>query len=132
MFSYTKRVYFCDTDAQGIVYHSRYLDFYEQCRTEYLLSQNITQNDLLKKYKITFVITKITIEYKNAAKLEDLLEIIINEIVKKEPKIFFTQTIKNKTTNKIVSQCSVECITVDDQLKIIRTLPEQLRGIFKV
>ena len=33
-FIYRQRVYFSDTDAQGIVYHARYLDFAEHARTE--------------------------------------------------------------------------------------------------
>ena len=33
-FVYTQRVYFSDTDAQGIVYHAAYLDFAEHARTE--------------------------------------------------------------------------------------------------
>ena len=28
VFTYSQRVYFSDTDAQGIVYHARYLDFH--------------------------------------------------------------------------------------------------------
>ena len=33
-FIYNQRVYFSDTDAQGIVYHAAYLNFAEHARTE--------------------------------------------------------------------------------------------------
>ena len=37
------RVYYEDTDAGGVVYHARYLHFFERARTEYLRALNFTQ-----------------------------------------------------------------------------------------
>ena len=35
-FTFPVRVYYEDTDAGGVVYHARYLHFFERARTEYL------------------------------------------------------------------------------------------------
>ena len=35
-FEFKARVYYSDTDAEGIIYHTRYLDFAEHARTEML------------------------------------------------------------------------------------------------
>ena len=49
------RVYYEDTDAEGIVYHSKYLNFAERARTEFLRSYNLDQSTIEKKYVIRFV-----------------------------------------------------------------------------
>ena len=38
MHSEEYRVYYEDTDAQGVVYYANYLKFFERARTEYLRS----------------------------------------------------------------------------------------------
>ena len=37
------RVYYEDTDSGGIVYHSKYLNFAERSRTEFLRKNNLEQ-----------------------------------------------------------------------------------------
>lgn len=41
------RVYYEDTDAGGVVYHSNYLNFFERARTEFLRQQHFSQQELL-------------------------------------------------------------------------------------
>ena len=36
MQDYNLKVYYEDTDAQGVVYYANYLKFFERARTEYL------------------------------------------------------------------------------------------------
>ena len=42
------RVYYEDTDTGGVVYHARYLHFFERARTEYLRALNFTQQTYYK------------------------------------------------------------------------------------
>ena len=42
-FVWKLRVYFEDTDAGGVVYHSRYLNFFERARTEMLRARGVSQ-----------------------------------------------------------------------------------------
>ena len=50
-FVWPVRVYFEDTDAGGVVYHSRYLNFFERARTEMLRAMGISQTELKEKLK---------------------------------------------------------------------------------
>lgn len=73
------RVYYSDTDAGGIVYHARYLDFAEHARTEMFreLSKGRTgQGELMTARRIGFVVKSISVEYHVPAVLDDLLEIL--------------------------------------------------------
>ena len=50
------RIYYEDTDAQGVVFYANYLKYFERGRTEFLRNCGYLQNDLLKK-NIIFVNT---------------------------------------------------------------------------
>lgn len=69
------RVYYEDTDAGGVVYHSNYLNFAERARTEALRLAGFEQSDLMRDEKIAFVMRKCTCEFLKPARLDDLLTI---------------------------------------------------------
>ena len=73
MFSFTKRVYYQDTDAGGVVHHSSYIKFLEILRTEWLRSLGFNLIDLRNKFGGIFIVRKINIKYSNFSHLEDLL-----------------------------------------------------------
>lgn len=66
------RVYYDDTDAGGIVYHSNYLKFCERARSEYVFSSLNSQpfND-----GFCFVVRDIKAKFIKSAKLGDILDI---------------------------------------------------------
>lgn len=65
------RVYYDDTDAGGVVYHSNYLKFCERARSEIFFAQG-------KSPAIDgghFVVRRVEAEFIKSAKLGDLLEV---------------------------------------------------------
>lgn len=68
------RVYYEDTDAGGIVYHANYLKFAERARTEFLHQLGLSNSQMLKQ-DIAFVVSKIEIDYKKPAMLEEILSV---------------------------------------------------------
>ncbi|WVD69120.1 tol-pal system-associated acyl-CoA thioesterase [Orbus wheelerorum] len=72
-FDWPIRVYYDDTDAGGVVYHARYLAFYEHARTEMLRQFNINQQFLLETQATAFVVKKMNIDYVYPARLDNLL-----------------------------------------------------------
>ena len=68
------RVYYEDTDAGGIVYHANYLKFAERARTEFLHQLGLSNSQMLKQ-DIAFVVSKIEIDYKKPALLEEILTV---------------------------------------------------------
>ena len=69
------RVYYEDTDAGGVVYHSNYLNFAERARTEFLRKLGVNQSEAKEKDGILFVVKSLNIEYKKPALLDDVLTI---------------------------------------------------------
>src|SRR4030066_1031407 len=69
------RVYYQDTDAGGVVYHSTYLDFMERARYEWLRELGFNVNSLIETHKMLFMVRSLEIEYFKPAVLDDLLNV---------------------------------------------------------
>jgi acyl-CoA thioester hydrolase len=66
------RVWFSDTDAQGIVYYGRYLPYFDHARVEYHRHLG-----LLEVGAHEFVMRASTVEYHAPARFDDLLEVFV-------------------------------------------------------
>jgi acyl-CoA thioester hydrolase len=69
------RVYYEDTDAGGVVYHSQYLNFMERARTEWLRALGFEQTDLRDQLQVLIVIHSMQIAFKKPARFNDLLTV---------------------------------------------------------
>ena len=75
---YNQRVYYSDTDAGGIMYHSCYLDFAEHARTEFVRDVASSYNQktsLLRASEVGFVVKSIHVEYHTPSFLDNMLTI---------------------------------------------------------
>lgn len=75
IFVWPVRVYYEDTDAGGVVYHSNYLNFMERARTEWLRNLGFEQPALKENAGVIIVVHRMAIEFKAPAKFNDMLEI---------------------------------------------------------
>jgi tol-pal system-associated acyl-CoA thioesterase len=74
-FTHAIRVYYENTDAGGVVYHSQYLNFMERARTEWLRHLGFEQTDLRDQLQVLFVVHSMQIQFKKPAKFNDMLNI---------------------------------------------------------
>jgi len=75
------RVYYEDTDFSGMVYHASYLRFMERGRTNYLRLLGADQRALFEETEkeapgFAFVVRSMQIEFRKAARMNDVLEVI--------------------------------------------------------
>ena len=70
-FEWLIRVYYEDTDAQGVVYYANYFRFMERARTEWLRSLGVDQSHLLNEERRMFVVTRSNAEFLSPAKFND-------------------------------------------------------------
>lgn len=112
-FNYKVRVYFSDTDAGGIVYHARYLDFAEHARTEALRSVfSGSQNELLHS-DTAFVVKSINISYEKPGFLDDELTVETSVSDAKRFSCIFSQTVRRGEDVLTVIETKVACISVE-------------------
>ena len=76
-FDFPLRVYFEDTDASGVVYHAHYVKFLERARTEWLRYLGFSNSELERKYKMSWVIAEIAVEFLTPARLDDSINISV-------------------------------------------------------
>ena len=72
-FAWPVRVYYEDTDAQGVVYYANYFRFMERARTEWLRALGVDQQELMYEDRRIFVVTETRIEFILPAKFNDEL-----------------------------------------------------------
>lgn len=78
IFSWPVRVYYEDTDTGGIVYYANYLRFFERARTEWLRSLGVSQQALLAKDGLQFVVRSVDLQYLAPARLDDELTLTMS------------------------------------------------------
>ena len=76
LFRWPIRVYYEDTDAGGMVYHSNYLKYFERARTEWLRQSGVNQQDMISQQQVMFVMKSALVDYRLPAKLDDELIVI--------------------------------------------------------
>jgi acyl-CoA thioester hydrolase len=66
------QIYYEDTDAGGIVYHSKYINFCERARSQIFFDKGMIPGE---DEKSGFVVRRIEADFIQSAKLGDLLEV---------------------------------------------------------
>jgi len=127
MHKFQTRVYYQDTDASGIVYHSNYLKFAERARTEWLLEKGVPDSVLQAK-NIGFVIRRAQIEYLAPARYEDLLTIETRVTAMHASYMEVAQTVYRGQTELVRMMLTVVFIDLRT-FKPIR-LPEDIKELF--
>ena len=70
-FTWPVRVYYEDTDAQGVVYYANYFRFMERGRTEWLRALGVDQVALMQDERRIFVVTETKAEFIAPARFND-------------------------------------------------------------
>jgi len=74
-FAWPVRVYYEDTDAQGVVYYANYFRFMERARTEWLRSLGVDMVALQEHERRIFVVAEVQVRFLAPAKLSDELTV---------------------------------------------------------
>jgi acyl-CoA thioester hydrolase len=72
---YRLRVYYEDTDADGVVYYGNYLRFAERARTEALRDAGMPHSELQRAHGLSFMVRRIKVEYLRPARLDDMVTV---------------------------------------------------------
>ncbi len=118
------RVYYEDTDAGGIVYHTNYIKYCERARSEIFFEKNMspTLGD-----NTGFVVRDIVASFKATSTLGDMLTVRSKLLTLKNSSLVLLQEIKKEE----VKVFSMEVVLVYvDKGKPCR-IPKNFRDIFK-
>ncbi|MCK9190254.1 MAG: YbgC/FadM family acyl-CoA thioesterase [Sphaerochaetaceae bacterium] len=112
-FKFDVRVYFSDTDCEGIVYHGKYLDFAEHARSE-MIKEVVDQVDLLNNH-IGFVVKEINIVYNKPGFLNDDLVVKTKLISSKKFSVTLSQIVYRGEEELCDLTVKIGCINLDSK-----------------
>ncbi len=110
------RVYYEDTDAGGVVYHARYLNYFERGRTELLRALGFEQDHLMSDEDVLFAVRSMNIEYHKPARFNDELEVTTWIEHMRKASVTFRQAISRKGQEEILCdlQARVACLAASE------------------
>lgn len=125
IFTLPVRVYYQDTDAGGVVYHSTYLDFMERARYEWLRDMGFDIHSLVRVHKVIFMVRSLNIEYFKPALLDDLLHITAQAAEIGRSRITLSQHVLRGGVTLVSATVHAVCVGADS-LKPV-SVPAPLR-----
>ncbi|MGF1742059.1 tol-pal system-associated acyl-CoA thioesterase [Vibrio profundum] len=124
LFNWPITVYYEDTDASGLVFHSNYINFIERARTELLRARGHSQQTLLEQ-NIAFTVRHIDIDYLKPAHLDDQLVVRTNIAQLKKASLTFCQEIVNPENITLCkAMVKVACISTETMKPL--AIPHQI------
>jgi acyl-CoA thioester hydrolase len=127
-FTWTSRVYWEDTDGGGVVYYANYLRFLERARTEWLRARGHQQREIAEQLGLLFVVVRVEIDYRSAAKLDDLVVVTCEPRPAGRIQVDFQQRIhRGSLAGDLVAEARVRAACVDARTLHPRRLPEFVR-----
>jgi len=105
------RVYYEDTDFTGMVYHANYLRFFERGRSDCLRDAGVSHQDLLNREDpAAFTLTRVAVDYKRAAKVDDLLQIRTRYLGLDGPRFIFQQACLRD--GELIAQADITAVMI--------------------
>jgi acyl-CoA thioester hydrolase len=118
------RIYYEDTDAGGIVYHTNYIKYCERARSEHFFSHGILPGDA---NNYGFVVRKINADFLGSAKLGDILSVKTSILEYKKSNVTLLQEIF--LDEKKLFSMEVLLVYVEEGKP--RRIPEHLENVLK-
>lgn len=118
------RVYYEDTDAGGIAYHTAYLRWAERGRTEYLRAAGLSHTGLRRETGCLFTVARLTITYRAPACLDDTLVVETTVTRRGRASLEMTQRVRRGSEMLALLEGRIACVDRDGRPA---RLPELLR-----
>jgi acyl-CoA thioester hydrolase len=125
VYSFPVRVYFENTDAGGVVYHSEYLKFLERARTEWLRHLGFDHQALARNHRIVFVVTQAVVDFLKTARLDDNVAVSVHLESLGKVRCVFLQEVQRDAELLVRAKITVACVS-GEQFKPAE-IPEALR-----
>ncbi len=126
IFQWPVRVYYEDTDAGGVVYHSQYLNFMERARTEWLRAKGFEQDELAAREGLVFVVRRIEVDFRRAARFNDALYVTVELAERRRTNLTLEQAILREADGELLIRGRVQVACVDSENFRPLRIPEQI------
>ena len=123
------RVYYEDTDAQGVVYYANYFRFMERARTEWLRSLGVDLVRLQEEERRIFVVAEVNTKFHVPARLSD--DLIVTAALKNLSRVAFDieqKIYRNTTDGELLISGIVKAAYLDADTMRPKRVPSSIFG----
>jgi acyl-CoA thioester hydrolase len=121
------RIYYEDTDAGGVVYHARYLAFFERGRTEFFRDRGLSVGELAERGDV-FPVVRLDIDYRAPAVLDDLVRVETAVLDVGRTSFTLGQRVVRTRDEKLLAEGKITLVCVGPGMKAKR-LPKDLIAV---
>jgi acyl-CoA thioester hydrolase len=126
-FDWPVRVYYEDTDAGGVVYHTNYIKYFERARTEWLRHLGHSQVQLAQAEGLLFSVVELDTAFHRPARLDDALVVRSTVELAGRASVLFRQEIRRGSAEgELLASGRVKVACIDAAAFRPRRLPEWL------
>ncbi len=125
-YSTVTRVWFSDTDAQGVVYYGRYLPYFDHARTEYhrhLQAPSVNATE--------FVMRASHVEYVAPARFDDLIESFVRIARIGRSSITYECAAYRLPDETLMVTATQTLVLIDVELRRPTAVPDEFRAIVR-
>ena len=127
LFEWNTIVDFADTDAGGVVYYARYLEWAERARASLLRDCDLS-NQQLWQQGIVFVVTRVEMDFKQSARLDDQIRLKTTVGKIKSVRLILNQNIYHKDKNTLLCSCVVTLACLDHKKQKPTKIPTSIKN----
>ena len=119
------RVNYSETDQMGVVYHARYLVWFDIARTEHLRRSGMSYRDL-ELAGLRLAVSDVSIKYRQPARYDDPIRIRcwVRDIASR--RVEFGYAVEHAADGRLLATASTSLLTLDSSMRLAR-LPDQVR-----
>lgn len=106
------RVYYEDTDAAGVVYHTSYLRYMDRARTEWLRSLGWSIERLARELGLLFVVGEVRVRYRLPAHHDDELDVGVRVESRRPASLTIDQPVV-RVGGSLICEGAIRIVAVD-------------------
>lgn len=100
MYSYEHKVQYYETDQMGVVHHSNYIRWFEECRVDVMEKEGLGY-DRMEEEGIICPVTSVSCQYESMTKFGEIVEIIPKIEKNNGIRLVISYVVKDKKTGAI-------------------------------
>jgi acyl-CoA thioester hydrolase len=120
------RVNYSETDQMGVVYHARYLVWFDIARTEHLRQLGMSYREL-EAGGLRLAVSEVSVRYRQAAHFDDPVRIRCWVREAASRRVEFGYAVEHAEDNRLLATASTSLIALDASMTLTR-LPAKVRA----
>jgi acyl-CoA thioester hydrolase len=117
------RVDYSETDQMGVVYHARYLVWFDIARTEYLRQSGTSYRDL-ELAGLRLMVSEVTVRYRRAVRYDDLVRVRawVRQVASR--KIVFGYAVEHEERGELLATATTALLVMSSEFTFARLSPD--------